>query len=322
MSSLQSIKPWPLIYALVLFSAIASGRNAVARAQATSGEFEEVRTLLTSHRYDAAEQKLQAYLALHPESADAHFLMGYALFSERKAAASLAEYTTGAKYRDPRPEDLMAVAADYVLLSDYSDADKWFTFVTEMQPQNEQALYYLGRTRYYEGHYNDAIALFNKCLELSPNEIRSETNLGLAYEGFLRYQEAAAAYNKAIAWDETQNQRDPQPYLNLGSLQRRQGNVDAAIPLLQKAVALGSTNPKAREELARAYEQRHQNAQAQSELEKAIQLSPNVASLHFLLGRIYKAEGLKEKAMREFATTSQLNGTRSSIDVPNFDLPQ
>jgi len=58
---------------------------------------------------------------------------------------------------------------------------------------------------------------------------------------------------------------------------------------------------------------------ARSELEKAVELAPENASLHYVLGQVYRRLGLSDKAKHEFARTAELNGSRSS---PVNDLPE
>ena len=53
------------------------------------------------------------------------------------------------------------------------------------------------------------------------------------------------------------------------------------------------------------------------ELEKAITLAPNVSSLHFKLGQIYRKEGMRDRARDEFAICAKLSGTHSSDKTPN-----
>jgi len=53
---------------------------------------------------------VRSYLAVHPDSADGHFLLGLILFKQGKPAESLSEYTEGAKRHDPGAADLKIVA--------------------------------------------------------------------------------------------------------------------------------------------------------------------------------------------------------------------
>jgi Flp pilus assembly protein TadD len=259
-----------------------------------------------------ADKDLRDYLALHPDSAEAHFLLGYVLYREARPTDSLAEYTAGARFRKPEANDLASVAMDYVLLRDYADADKWLTMAVSWQPRNALYWYYLGRTRYTENRFQDAINAFDKALELSPRDVRAEYNLGLSYDGLNRDSDAAAAYRTAIDWEQGSAHPDSQPYLDLGILLSQHGQMQAALPYLEKAVSLDGDNPKAHEELGRAQEQLHNFAHAQAEMEKAVALAPNISSLHFELGHIYQKQGLTDRAKMEFSRCAALNAAHST----------
>ena len=107
------------------------------------------------------------------------------------AKASLAEFTAGAKFHDPSAADLKVVAFDYVLISDYADADKWLTKMLEWAPSDSEGWYYLGRTKYNENRFAEAITAFQRCLKLDPQNVKAEDNLGLSFAGLGRNEEAA-----------------------------------------------------------------------------------------------------------------------------------
>lgn len=275
--------------------------------------------LIEQRKYDAAADRIQAYLHEHPDSASAHFLLGYALYRESKPRESLAEYTAGARTSKPAANDLAVVAMDYILLRDYADADKWLSEAVEWSPNNELYCYYLGRTKYAENRFQEAIGEFHRCLTLTPRDVRAEYNLGLAYEGLGQEDQAAAAYRTAIDWEEAASGQDPQPYLDLGILLLQQNKASDALPLLQKSVALDPHNPRAHEQLGQAWAQLSNLAKADTELQAALTLAPEIPSLHFEMGRIYQREGFHDKAQAEFARCAALNATHSteSSETPN-----
>ncbi len=217
----------------------------------------------------------RSYLESHPASADAHFLLGLILFKEVKAKDSLAEYTAAAKYRDPSAYDLEVVGLNYVLLNDYMDADKWLSKSVQMDSHNWETWYYLGRTKYNENRFEEAVNAFQQALRLSPKNVKAEDNLGLSYDGLGRRPEAEQAYRNAIRWQSELLQQDPGPYLDLGILLVDQNRPQDAIPYLQQAVQISPQDPKAHEQLGKAYERLDRLPEAQVELEKAVEASPN-----------------------------------------------
>jgi tetratricopeptide (TPR) repeat protein len=276
----------------------------------------EARALLELGKAAEAEQLVRKYLEPHKSSADAHYLLGYILFKQQKAKESLAEYTEAAKYRTPSAYDLEVVGTDYVLLEDYVDADKWFTKSVEWNPGNRQAFYYLGRAKYNENRFAEAIAIFLQCLKLDPKDVKAEDNLGLSYQALGRTDEAIGAYRQAIAWQADLPLKDAGPYVDLGAVLVENGRPEEAVPYLLQAAATAPRDVKAHRELGKAYLTLNRLAEAQTELEKVVELAPRSAPGHFMLGQLYRKRGLADKAKVEFDRYAALNGTHSTPDGP------
>ncbi len=289
---------------------------ASADCQTAVDPLAEARSLLDAGRIQQAEVLLRNHLAANPSAADAHFLLGYALFRDQKAKESLVEFTTGAKFRRPRAHELKIVAADYVMLSDYSDADKWFSQVVSETPDDADAWYLLGRTKYSESEFAAAISSFEHALVLHPKNVEAENNIGLSWKELNDQGKAQAAFQTAIEW-QGNAPVDAQPFLNLGTLLAETNKQGEAISYLTKAAALSPTNPSVHEELGKVYLLTNRLSDAQIELEKAIVLAPDASALHYKLGQILRKEGLTDRAQQEFAICERLNGSHSSSKTPN-----
>jgi tetratricopeptide (TPR) repeat protein len=325
------------IILLVALVALLAKRSVGQDAAGTSmAELQQSKALVEGGRAEDAEKIARQFLQAHAASAEGHFLLGYILFREiqgeaRDASAmrynvdpslaqfrdahakeSLAEFTTGAKYDRPSAFDLKIVAYDYVLLDDDADADKWMTRSVEWNPKDSDAWYSLGRIKYTENRFEEAIHAYQQCLQLDGRNVKAEDNLGLSYYGLGRTNEALEAYQTAIAWQKDAAEKNPQPFIDLGTLYLEQDRANDALPLFLEVTQIAPGDAKGHEELGKTYSHLNQLPQAQSELEKAIKLAPNVASLHFMLGQVYRKEGMTDKAKVEFARTEELNGTHSS----------
>lgn len=272
----------------------------------------EARSLLDLGKLPDAEKAVREYLKAHAQSGEAHFLLGYVLFKEQSAVASLAEYTEGAKYRKPAAADLEVVASDYVLLKDYPDADKWYSKAVEWNPQDALGWYYLGRTKYNENRFEEAVSVFQKCLALNPKDVKAEDNLGLSYEGLNQAEEAMAAYRTAIAWQTDAATKDPGPYLNLGSLLVDNGRAEEGLMDLLEAVRLSPGDFRMHRAAGKAYAHLNQELKAREELEKAVALAPADAPVHFMLAQVYRKLGLAEKAKAESDAYTKLTGAGSA----------
>ena len=284
--------------------------------QSPANPVQEARSLVAAGKLSEAETVLRGYLKGNPASADAHYLLGDVLFRQQKARESLAEFTAGAKFRHPGTSELRIVASDYVLLGDFADADKWFSEVVAETPNDADAWYLLGRTKYNENRFTEAITSFERVLALRPKDVQAVDNLGLSQKGLGHTEQAKTAFQTAIDWQQG-NPTDAQPYLNLGILLTDEGDVPGAIQLLTRAATLAPENPKIHEELGRTLQTKGDMEGAQSQLETAVKLAPNAAALHFKLGQIYHRRGLNDRAQEQFAICAKINGGHSSTEVPN-----
>ena len=272
----------------------------------------EARSLLGLGKLSESEKVVRGYLEIHKNSADAHYLLGYILFKKQDARSSLAEYTEGAKYRTPGPADLEVVAGDYVLLKDYPDADKWFTKAVEWNPVDALGWYYLGRTKYNENRFEEAIHAFQQCLKLDPKNVKAEDNLGLSYEGLNRTAEVMAAYRNAIAWQTDAAVKDSGPSFDLGSLLVESNRPEDGLPYLLEAARISPEDYRVHRQLGKAYAHMNQLEKARAELERAVGLAPRNAPVHFMLAQVYRKQGFKDKAKLENDRYAALAGSGSS----------
>jgi len=337
----------PLVPVLLcLLLAITS--SAAAAPSQSSGQTEmllsNAKALSEQGNLTEADRVARQYLQSHPDSADGHFLLGHILFRQisakwleegkaegeallyntgdlsgslvsyrdAKAKESLAEFTAGAKYHIPSALDLKIVALDYLLLKDNNDADRWLTRSLQADPRDPQAWYYLGRTKYGKGQFPEAIEAFAHCLKLDPRNIKAETNVGLSYEALERPDEAAQAFQNAIGWQAENSAKDPEPFIELGHLFVNQNQPEKAVPCLSQSIAIYPNISKAHEELGKAYSLLKRFPEAQAELEKAIELTPQAPNLHCLLAPVYRKQGLVEKAKAESDRCAALSGTHST----------
>ena len=297
---------------------VAAARNSAqtgpvpSSSEGDPGELAEARAALTEHHWTTADGLLRNYLAKHADQPEALYLLGMAQFREDLPKDSLNTYTRAARSRSPSAQDLRYVALDYVLLHDDTDADKWVTRFGEESPKDGESWYSMGRIKYSENRFREAVDSFRQALVLMPRSVKTENNLGLALEGLNQPEEAIVAYRQAISWQEGDEHPSEQPFLNLGVLLTDRNALDEALPLLQRAESLAPRDSKIHEALGKLFARHAAYPAAQREFEQAVKSQPNNAALHFQLGQVYRKEGLQAQAKEELARAAALEGTHSS----------
>ncbi len=269
-------------------------------------------TLMHEGKFAQAEAALGPLIAADPKAAEPHYLLAYALLREDKPADSLNEYTKGAALRSPTAADLRNVALDYVLLKDLTDADRWMSRSLAMDGHDAETWYAMGRLRYTQGRYSDALTCFEKTLALNPRSVKGENNLGLAYEGLNRNDDAVHAYRTAIAWQKDDPSPSEQPLLNLAILLLHRNQTQEAQQLLEQATKIAPKEPRIHENLGQIYMHTDRVPDAVSEFASAVALAPENPRYHYLLGQAYRRSGDDSHAKQEFARSAALNGTHST----------
>lgn len=268
----------------------------------------EAQALVNAGRFAEAEEALRSYLRQNDRSAAAHALLAYALLRENKPRESLEEYTRAAAIEKPSAQTLERVGQDYVLLEDWADADAWTLRAVRMDPSNADAWYSLGRIRYTEQRFHDALSCFQHVLKLSPGNAKVENNIGLTYEALDQTDPAVEAYRQAIAWQNElpPAQRSEQPLLNLGIVLLHRGELAEAETLLTQAVAIAPKDPRILEQLGHLFMQKADYPAALGNFQQACAMDPKNAGLHFLLGQVYRRLGRLQEAKDEFALAVRL----------------
>src|ERR1700721_1215238 len=138
--------------------------------------------LLPLQDFAGAERALRGYVASHPDSSDALYMLGFVLNRENRPVESLEFYTKAAAITRPTADDLKIVGLDYVLLDDYADAIKWLEKAVALDGHNKDAWYYLGRAYYTKSRLIEARNAFLTVLDLDPRDAKAENNLGLIFD--------------------------------------------------------------------------------------------------------------------------------------------
>ena len=294
----------------------------------------KAKELVEKSEFNAAETLTREFLAKNSNSAQGHFLLGLIYFRQvqtqarssgsyaapgdvpsrpvdaearaERIRASLAEFTEGAKFGRPSAFDLKIVALDYILLGDHPSADKWLTLAVQWDSRDAECWYYLGRTKYNENRFEEAIQAFQKSLELRPHDVLAGDGLGLSYAGLNRSLEAVTSFQNAITWQENVSAKSPEPFIDLGDFFNQQGRFEEALPVLQQAVVIAPRNIRAHEILGKTLLNLNRLTEAQHELEAAVSADPERAALHYLLGQIYRKQGQLEKAKTEMQRFQEL----------------
>ena len=95
---------------------------------------------------------------------------------------------------------MIAIASDYILIEDYTDAVRWLTLVTQRAPTMELAWYMLGLTEYNANHHAGAERAFLAVCGSIHVMCTPSTTWICRTSRCNRPEDAIAAYKEAISW--------------------------------------------------------------------------------------------------------------------------
>lgn len=173
----------------------------------------------------------------------------------------------------------------------------------ELNPNDFDAHFYLGRVQYTQRDYIGAARNLREAVKLNPRHNQARFFLGTVLEAQGEAEAAMAEYREIV-------KNDPQSAMGqvgLGTLLVKEGKIEEAIAALKRAVSLDQKSFEAYLSLGRAQALAEHLPEAVSALQTATALGPERVEAHYQLGLVLKRLGRNEEAAREFALVNQLN---------------
>ena len=169
----------------------------------------------------------------------------------------------------------------------------------DVKPLAEQAKQAFERDKYAE-----AEKLYDKALQLAPNNLYLLSNRGVVQFRAGKYKQSEESFRKAIAIAP----EDHFSWCTLGIVEYSQGKYDEAVNALTKSLAINPKNSTAHNYLGITAAQKGWIEAAQKELETAIQLDPKYADAWFNLAvtQTLKNPPNKEEARKAYKKAVEL----------------
>jgi tetratricopeptide (TPR) repeat protein len=147
-----------------------------------------------------------------------------------------------------------------------------------------------------------AVVQFRAAVKADPRVPNVHFGLGYLLWSLMQYEEAAQEFQAELA----NNPDHAQALVYLADTDMRLNHPEAAPPLLEKAVRIDPKLALAHLDLGILMDDAGHKDDALRELKIAERLTPDDQSVHYRLGRFYKAMGKKDEAKVEFDKTRNL----------------
>lgn len=209
---------------------------------------------------------------------------------------------THAHSEEKLPEYLQAMEA--FLSGDHLNAEKAIAKVVEKLPDDTRMLHLLGNIKYTLGRLAEASAAYEKVTALDPNPCEAYFKLGVCYVRMGKLHQALVAFTKNV---EGKCGGHVMSYYWLGLINSFLGNDEAARKAFTLLREESSESKLANFFLAQLLLRRNENAEALRLLQELLEVSPDFAEAHYLVGRAYSQMHDVVKAIGSFRRTLELN---------------
>ena len=241
--------------------------NVWQAANDTSPPLQRALDLFDAGHYRECLDVVVPYARDHPQSSEAHKILGMDKYMLGDTPGALAEVKSA----------------------------------TQLNPADSDAFYYLGRLYFSADNPLDALAAFQSAVELDPSSVRAHNQLGQTYQALNRWAEAEKAYLEAIAFEKKQPKKSEWPYYNLGLLCLDTGRKEEAASYLREALVRNPKFAEAQIKLAVVLDRQGATDESLELLQSAIREQPHNAEAHYRFGQLLSRLGKKQEAEREFA---------------------
>ena len=257
--------------------------------------------LIKAGQFSEVRQQLEEYTAVHRDSWQAFYQLGYVYFRLHQIQPSLTMLSKSLAIHSQFGEAHKILAFDLNILGRKDLAIAELQKAISLTPDPWESRYELGRIYYEQGAYLQAVDQFEKAKALAPEFVKTYHNLGLAYAGTGDSAKAVENFEEGIRRNAKQRVASAWPFIDYATYCNLQGDFPKARTLLLQAIQIDDSWAQEFEELSKAYRGLGQTDEAIKSLKRAIAMDPKKAETHYMLAHLYSQAHQPEEAKRELA---------------------
>lgn len=209
------------------------------------------------------------------------------------------------------PQAWCALGNAWSLARDHEQALRCFKRATQLNPKFAYAFTLQGHEHVANEEYDKALTAYRQAISADRRHYNAYYGIGRVYEKLGNYDKAYIHFHSASVINPT----NAVLICCIGNVLEKQRQTVQALQYFSKATELAPNAAQTRYKKARALLALNQLDAAQKELEILKNLAPDEATVHFLLGKLYKSLGDNGTAIRHY--TIALNLDPKACRVPD-----
>ncbi|KAI4861072.1 putative 20S cyclosome subunit [Hypoxylon rubiginosum] len=201
------------------------------------------------------------------------------------------------------PQAWCAFGNAWSLARDHEQALRCFKRATQLNPKFAYAFTLQGHEHVANEEYEKALTAYRQAISADRRHYNAYYGIGRVYERLGNYDKAYIHFHSASIINPT----NAVLICCIGNVLEKQHQIVQALQFFTKATELAPHAAQTRYKKARALLALNQLDDAQKELEILKTLAPDEATVHFLLGKLYKMLNDKGSAVRHFTIALNLD---------------
>ncbi|MCX5645603.1 MAG: tetratricopeptide repeat protein [Phycisphaerae bacterium] len=200
-------------------------------------------------------------------------------------------------------------AWEYYKSGDYEGAERQARKALELNPQNGDALKYLGLALFGREQSEEALRYLSEAAQSKPNDGEIQVDLGAILVARNRLEEGIPHLRRALELTPDR----AEAWFNLGVAEFRRGNKQEAMKCWLRAVELKPDDYASQNNLALMLDEQGNKDEAIKHYRKAAQLKPDDATAQVQLGTALCAKGATQEGLAYLSNAVNLNPANNAV---------
>lgn len=275
-------------------------------------QLKEIERYINQNRFKNVIPLLAECLKSFPNSARAHYDLGYVLFRSHKIGDSIREMAKSLELDPTNAEAHKILGLDWSIIGKDDVAETELQQASRLKPDSAEIHYLLGRVYHTRGVHPLAKQEFEAAIRLSPSYMKAYNNLGLTMEILGENDEAVRNYNIAARLNEQQQLNSPWPYEYLSAFYNRHRQPEQAIEFAQKGLSVNPQFDLAYFQMAKAYQSQGEWQKCLEATQKAISINSRTPDYYYVLSIALRRLGKIQQSEAALATFQKLHQNEST----------
>ncbi|HEY9841768.1 MAG TPA: tetratricopeptide repeat protein [Candidatus Obscuribacterales bacterium] len=237
-----------------------------------------------------------AVLALDPQHADAHYLLGVLASQQKQYGEAIGLIEKAIALRDDEPIYHANLGNAYKAVGRWAEAEAAYERALALRPDDAKSLSGLGQALQWLKRHQEAFPRFQAAIALEPAQIMHFYHFAMALQDAGMHSQAIAVLEKGLALDPGH----AESHRNLGLAYQMSGKPLKALAHYLKARENLPEDAALCNNLGNIYRQLGRLTQAAECLQKAVALEPERVESYYNLGAVLEQDGKGEAAIKAF----------------------